>query len=67
MTQSSPRKNNTIANSELPTPSNTTKRPIWEVVAEIGSQIPNEEWAKVPTDASINYKYYFYGAPRKDS
>ena len=34
----------------------TTKsvaRPIWEVVVEIGAQIPDEEWAKVPNDASI--------------
>lgn len=41
------------------------KRPIWEVIVEIGSQIPDEEWAKVPDDASINYKHYLYGAPKK--
>lgn len=67
MTPSSPEKNNTVANSEFPTPLSTTKRPIWEVVAEIGSQIPDEEWAKLPSDASINYKHYLYGASRKDS
>ena len=42
------------------------KRPIWEIIVEIGSQISDEEWAKVPDDASINYKHYLYGAPRKN-
>jgi hypothetical protein len=45
---------------------NGTKRPIWEIVAEIGTQIPDEQWTKVPNDASINYKHYLYGTPRKD-
>src|SRR5207253_128034 len=26
-------------------------RPIWELVEELGKSIPEEEWAKVPTDA----------------
>lgn len=41
------------------------KRPIWEIVVEIGAQIPDEVWASVPDDASINYKHYLYGAPKK--
>ena len=40
------------------------KRPIWEVIVEIGAQIPDEVWATVPDDASINYKHYLYGAPK---
>jgi hypothetical protein len=43
------------------------KRPIWEVIVEIGAQIPDEVWAIVPDDASINYKHYLYGAPRKQA
>ena len=43
-----------------------TPRPIWEVIAEIGEQISDEEWANVPSDASINYKHYLYGAPKKN-
>jgi hypothetical protein len=43
------------------------KRPIWEVIAEIGAQIPDEVWATVPDDASINYKHYLYGAPKKQA
>jgi len=42
------------------------QRPIWEVIVEIGEQIPGEEWANVPFDASINYKYYLYGTPKKN-
>ena len=43
------------------------KRPIWEVIVEIGAQIPDEVWATVPDDASINYKHYLYGAPKKQA
>ena len=37
-----------------------SKRPIWERIVELGAQIPEEEWATVPDDASINYKHYLY-------
>ena len=40
-------------------------RPIWEVIAEISSEIPDEEWAKLPSDGSVNHDYYLYGAPKK--
>jgi hypothetical protein len=43
------------------------KRPIWEIIVEIGAQIPDEVWATVPDDASINYKHYLYGAPKKQA
>jgi hypothetical protein len=43
------------------------KRPIWEVIVEIGAQIPDEVWATVPDDASIHYKHYLYGAPKKQA
>ena len=48
------------------TPQSVTRRPIWEVIAEIGEQIPDEEWATVPSDASINYKHYLYRTPKKN-
>ena len=40
-------------------------RPIWETVAEIGAQISDKDWEKVPDDSSINFKNYLYGAPAK--
>jgi hypothetical protein len=43
----------------------TRSRPIWEVIEEISNQIPEEEWNKIPSDASINLDHYLYGAPKK--
>ncbi|MGI9037150.1 MAG: hypothetical protein ACR2GD_14075 [Pyrinomonadaceae bacterium] len=40
-------------------------RPIWEVIAEISSQVPDEEWAKLPADGAENHDRYLYGAPKK--
>ena len=48
------------------TAQSVTRRPIWEVIVEIGEQIPDEEWVKVPSDASTNYKPYLYGTPKKN-
>ena len=42
-------------------------RPIWEIVSEIGSEVPEKEWEKVPTDLSKNLDHYLYGAPRTES
>ena len=33
-------------------------RPIWEIAAEISAQIPDSEWAKVPTDLAKNFDKY---------
>jgi hypothetical protein len=33
-------------------------RPIWEIAAEISAQVPDSEWAKVPTDLSKNFDKY---------
>ena len=40
-------------------------KPIWEVLCEIGSQVPPEDWDKVPSDGSINVDHYLYGAPKR--
>lgn len=42
-------------------------RPIWETVAEIGSQIPDAEWEKVPDDSASNFRHYRHGAPKKSA
>ena len=39
-------------------------RPIWETVVELGASVPDDEWAKVPTDLSKNLDHYLYGAPK---
>jgi len=47
------------------TAQSVAQRPIWEVIVEIEEQIPDEEWAKVPSDAYINYKHRATGDPRR--
>ena len=44
-----------------------SQKPIWKVVADIGSQIPLATWEKVPDDASINFKHYLYGEPKRNA
>lgn len=46
--------------------SSSRRRPIWEAALEIGSSIPDSEWAKVPADLSKNVDHYLYGAPKSD-
>jgi hypothetical protein len=41
-------------------------RPIWEIIMELGASIPDEEWAKVPTDGAKNLDHYLYGAPKEE-
>lgn len=42
------------------------RKPIWEVVAEIGAALPAEAWKDVPSDLSKNLDHYLYGAPRQE-
>jgi putative addiction module CopG family antidote len=41
------------------------KAPLWERISAIGSSVPEEDWAKVPSDLSLNLDHYLYGAPKK--
>ncbi len=38
--------------------------PIWEIIENIGKSVPDEEWARVPSDLSKNLDHYLYGAPK---
>lgn len=40
-------------------------KPFWERLVEIGRQVPDEEWAKLPTDFSRNFEHYMYGAEKE--
>jgi len=42
-----------------------SSKPIWEVALEIGANVPEEEWAKVPTDLAKNLHHYLHGAPKE--
>ena len=37
---------------------NPDAQPIWELVAEISAQVPDEEWEKLPTDLARNFNQY---------
>ncbi len=57
----------TDVSEHAPTVSDVPKRPIWELIVELGAQIPEEDWANLPDDASINFKHYLYGARKKNA
>ena len=42
-----------------------SSRPIWEVLVEMSSELPDEMWAELPSDGSINHDHYLYGSPKK--
>jgi hypothetical protein len=41
------------------------QNPFWHKLVSLGHQIPEEEWAKLPTDLSQNFEHYMYGAPKE--
>jgi len=41
-------------------------RPIWDEISELAASIPDEEWAKVPTDGARNLDHYLYGHPKRE-
>jgi hypothetical protein len=41
-------------------------RPILELIAELGAAVPEEVWARVPEDLSINFHHYRHGAPKEE-
>lgn len=45
-------------------PYNDEVRPFWEIALEISNSIPDEVWAEVPKDASMNVDHYLYGTPK---
>ena len=43
----------------------SAQKPLWEVIADIARTVPDEEWAKIPSDASYQLDHYLYGTPKK--
>jgi hypothetical protein len=41
-------------------------RPLWEIAEEISSQIPAEEWAKLPRDGAEQHDHYLYGSSKRN-
>jgi hypothetical protein len=40
-------------------------RPIGEIIEELSSQIPLDEWAELPTDGAEQHNHYVYGSPNE--
>ena len=36
-------------------------KPLWKRLVELGEQVPDAEWANVPTDLSVTLRRYLYG------
>lgn len=41
-------------------------RPFWEMVSDVGMQITEKEWEKIPADLSKDLDHYLYGSPRSE-
>lgn len=52
--------------SLLPGKTPPSRKPIWEVFAEILRDVPEEELRKLPRDGSANHDHYIYGLPKRD-
>ena len=50
--------------SATPAPTTEDRESLGEIFLRLGKQVPDEEWAKIPTDFSINVDHYLYGAPK---
>jgi Arc/MetJ-type ribon-helix-helix transcriptional regulator len=37
---------------------------VWETLSTLASEVPAEDWARVPADLSKNLDHYLYGTPR---
>jgi hypothetical protein len=48
-------------------PAEDLQRPIWEIFRELGSQIPEEEIAKLPSDGAERLDHYLYGATQQET
>ncbi|MBW4570300.1 MAG: hypothetical protein KME31_20410 [Tolypothrix carrinoi HA7290-LM1] len=45
---------------------NVSSQSFLDLIDEISLQIPQEEWAKLPSDMSKNLDYYLYGSPKSE-
>lgn len=41
-------------------------KPVWELISDVGMQVPEEEWEQIPKDLSKELDHYLYGSPRSE-
>jgi hypothetical protein len=46
--------------------SRTSLQSILDIVSEATRQVPERDWARLPTDLSKNADHYLYGTKKKD-
>lgn len=40
-------------------------KPLGQILAELGKNIPDREMAKMPCDGAANHDHYIYGTPKQ--
>jgi Arc/MetJ-type ribon-helix-helix transcriptional regulator len=63
------KQNQTQAKQTVPNPSEAASahKPIWEEIEELTSNIPDEEFLKLPVDGAEQLDHYIYGLPKRPS
>jgi hypothetical protein len=46
-------------------PHDPSHKPIWEIIEELLGDVPEEEFAKLPTDGAEQHDHYIYGSPKR--
>ena len=41
-------------------------RPIWEIMTELMSDVPDEVFDRLPTDGASEHDHYLYGTPKRN-
>lgn len=41
------------------------RKPLGQIIAEIGMKIPDAEMRKMPADGAANHDHYIYGTPKQ--
>lgn len=50
--------------TEYPASNGQDRKPFWQRIVELGAQVPEEEWKKLPKDFARNFEHYMYGVPK---
>ncbi len=53
-----------LTDAPPPAASQPDRRPIWELIQENMSDVPVEEFAKLPADGASEHDHYLYGHPK---
>lgn len=46
---------------------NVNRRSVWEDIAAIGADVPDEVWEQLPRDGAAEHDHVLYGTPKRTS